>query len=72
MFLKNGKWDWPIAKKIADVYKAHGLLKCILYIILIILGIKIVIINSIIFLLNLTPWFDIQFAPILRSVGLIG
>ena len=72
MFIKNGKWDWPIAKKIADVYKEHGLLKCILYIILIILGVKIVIINGIIFLLNLTPWFDIQFAPILRSVGLIG
>ena len=72
MFIKNGKWDWPIAKKIADVYKEHGLIKCILYIILIILGIKLVVINAIIFILNLLPWFDIQYAPILRSIGLIG
>jgi len=72
MFIKNGKWDWPIAKKIADVYKEHGLIKCILYIILIILGIKLVVINAIIFVLNLLPWFDIQYAPILRSIGLIG
>ncbi len=72
MFIKNGKWDWPIAKKIADVYREHGLIKCILYIILIILGIKLVVINAIIFVLNLLPWFDIQYAPILRSIGLIG
>ena len=72
MFIKNGKWEWPIAKKIAAVYRKHGLLKCILYIILIILGIKIFVINAIIFLLNLLPWFEIEYAPILRSVGLIG
>ena len=71
MFIKNGKWEWPIAKKIAGVYKEHGLLKCRLYVILIILGIKIVIINGIILLLNLTPWFDIEFAPILRGIGVL-
>ena len=67
MFIKDGKWDWPIIK----FYKQHGLLKTIPYVILIILGIKIVIINGIIFLLNLTPWFDIEFAPILRGIGVL-
>ena len=67
MFIQDGKWDWPIIK----FYKEHGLLKTIPYVILIILGIKIVIINGIIFLLNLTPWFDIEFAPILRGIGVL-
>ena len=72
MFIKNGKWEWPIAKKIADYYRKNGLLKTILYVILIILGIKIVIINGAILLLNFVFGLEIELAPILRGIGLVG
>jgi hypothetical protein len=70
MFIKDGKWDWPIAKKIRNVYQEHGLLKCILYIILILLGVKIVIINGAIFILNLFG-AGIEYAPILKTIGIL-
>jgi|TARA_R110002153_G_scaffold38376_2_gene111511 hypothetical protein len=70
MFIKEGKWDWPIAKKIKDYYGANGLLKTIAYIILIILGVKIVVINGAIWLLNLFG-AGIEYAPILKTLGVL-
>lgn len=66
MFIKNGKWDWPIIK----FYKKHGLLKTIPYVIFILLGIKIVIINGGIFVLNLFG-AGIEYAPILKALGVV-
>ena len=66
MFIKDGKWDWPIIK----FYKEHGLLKTIPYVILILLGIKIVIINGAIFILNLFG-AGIAYAPILKTLGVL-
>ena len=66
MFIKDGKWDWPIIK----FYKEHGLLKTIPYVIFILLGIKLVIINGGIFILNLFG-AGIEYAPILKSLGII-
>ena len=69
MFIKNGKWEWPIAKKIKNYYNEHGLIRTILYVILILLVIKIFIINGIIFLLRNLFGLDIPFGPILRLFG---
>lgn len=66
MFIKDGKWDWPIIK----FYKEHGLLKTIPYVIFILLGIKIVIINGAIFILNLFG-AGIAYAPILKTLGVL-
>tara|TARA_R100000149_G_C5838435_1_gene111451 strand:- start:674 stop:901 length:228 start_codon:yes stop_codon:yes gene_type:complete len=66
VFIKDGKWDWPIIK----FYKQHGLLKTIPYVIVILLGIKIVIINGAIFILNLFG-AGIEYAPILKNLGII-
>lgn len=66
MFIKDGKWDWPIIK----FYKEHGLLKTIPYVIIILLGIKIVIINGAIFILNLFG-AGIAYAPILKTLGVL-
>ena len=69
LFVKNGKWEWPIAKKIKNYYNEHGLIRTIPYVILILLGIKIFIINGIIFLLRNLFGLDIPFGPILRLFG---
>lgn len=66
MFIKDGKWDWPIIK----FYKKHGILKTIPYMLLILLGIKIVIINGAIFILNLLG-ASIEYAPILKTLGVL-
>ena len=66
VFIKNGKWDWPIIK----FYKQYGLLKTIPYVIIILLGVKIVIINGAIFILNLFG-AGIEYAPILKNLGII-
>ena len=69
LFVKNGKWEWPIAKKIKNYYNEYGVIRTILYVILILLGIKIFIINGIIFLLRNLFGLDIPFGPILRLFG---
>lgn len=66
MFIKDGKWDWPIIK----FYKKHGILKTIPYVLLVLLGIKIVIINGAIFILNLLG-ASIEYAPILKTLGVL-
>jgi hypothetical protein len=68
-FIKKGKWEWPIAKKIKNYYNQHGLLRTIAWIIVILLGIKIFIINGIIFLLRNLFGLDIPFGPILKLFG---
>ena len=48
------KWNWPILTKIKKVYKEKGLFKTILWILIIFLGLKLVILNGIIFFINTT------------------
>lgn len=62
------KWNWPILTKIKKVYKEQGLLKTIIWILAIFLGIKIVILNGLIFVFNLLfgPGMTIDYAPVLR------
>lgn len=64
------KWNWPIARKIKQYYDANGLLKTILYVILILVGLKVVVLNGIIFILNLFG-ASIEYAPILTSLGIL-
>lgn len=64
----NIKWNWPILTKIKKVYKEKGLLKTILWILIIFLGIKLVILNGVIFLINLLFGAGLTYAPILRSI----
>jgi len=64
------KWNWPIARKIKQYYDANGLVKTILYIILILIGLKVVVLNGIIFILNLLG-ASIEYAPILKSLGIL-
>ena len=70
MFIKEGKWDWPIAKKIKEYYGTNGLFKTIVYILVILLGLKLVVINGAIFVLNLFG-ASIQYAPILKTIGIL-
>lgn len=70
MFIKNGKWDFPILKKIASVYREYGFFKGTLYVILVLIGIKVVILNGVIFILNLFG-AGIEYAPILKSLGIL-
>ncbi|MAL67573.1 MAG: hypothetical protein CMK27_00635 [Porticoccaceae bacterium] len=62
------KWNWPILTKIKKVYKEKGLFKTILWILIIFLGLKLVILNGIIFFINTTFGAGLTYAPILRSI----
>ena len=64
----NLKWNWPILTKIKKVYKEKGLAKTVLWILVIFLGIKLVILNGIIFILNNVVGTAFEYAPILRFI----
>ena len=64
------KWNWPLARKLINVYKEYGFIKGTLYVIFILIGIKVVIINGAIFILNLFG-AGIEYAPILKNLGII-
>ena len=74
MKLFNNKtlWNFPIAKaqieKVKEVYKSKGLLTAILYVILILVGFKIFVINGIIFILNYLFKLNIEYGPFLYYV----
>ena len=69
MKLFNSKtlWNFPIARaqieKVKEVYKTKGLPMAILYVILIVVGFKIFVINGIIFILNFLFNLNIEYAP---------
>ena len=68
----NLKWNFPIAqaviKKIKKIYKKHGLLKTIGYVIVIVIGLKVVVINGSIFLINSIFELKIPYGPILQII----
>ena len=68
----NLKWNFPIAKllieKVKKYYKANGLYKTILYVIFIVIGFKVFVINGIIFSLNYVFNLNIKYGPILYYV----
>ena len=68
----NLKWNFPIAqaviKKIKKIYKKHGLLKTIGYVIVIVIGLKVVVINASIFLINSIFGLKIPYGPILQII----
>tara|TARA_B100000683_G_scaffold206508_1_gene200304 strand:+ start:575 stop:787 length:213 start_codon:yes stop_codon:yes gene_type:complete len=70
MFIKDRKWDWPILKVLKgerpfDLLFVRDLL-------IFVFLFKLIVINGGIVILNNLFGFDIQYAPILRAVGLIG
>tara|TARA_R100000234_G_C4895448_1_gene133343 strand:+ start:140 stop:382 length:243 start_codon:yes stop_codon:yes gene_type:complete len=74
MKLFNNKtfWNFPIAKaqieKVKEVYKNKGLPMAILYVILILVGFKVFVINGIIFILNYLFKLNIEYGPFLYYV----
>jgi|TARA_Y100000004_G_scaffold116053_1_gene130382 hypothetical protein len=74
MKLFNNKtlWNFPIAKagisNIKNFYNKHGLYKTILYIIFIIIGFKVFVINGVIFSLNTIFNLSIEYGPVLYYV----
>lgn len=74
MKLFNNKtlWNFPIAqaaiKKIKTVYKEKGLFESIAYVILIVIGFKVVVINGIIYTINYLFLTDIKYGPFLYYV----
>ena len=74
MRLFNNKtfWNFPIAKaqieKVKEVFKNKGLPMAILYVILILVGFKVFVINGIIFILNYLFKINIEYGPFLYYV----
>jgi len=66
---KNISWNFPILTKVKNYYRVNGLYKTILYIIFILIGFKIVIINGGIGLSNYFLGTDIPYGPILYYLG---
>ena len=67
LFNKKTLWNFPIAKaqieKVKEVYKSKGLPMAILYVILIVVGFKIFVINGVIFILNFLFNLSTEYAP---------
>jgi hypothetical protein len=59
-------WKWPILTKIKNYYKAHGLKRTILWLLIIIIGLKIVVLNIFIFIVNALFSISINQAPVLN------
>ena len=72
LFNKKTLWNFPIARaqieKVKEVYKTKGLPMAILYVILIVVGFKIFVINGIIFILNYLFKLNIEYGPFLYYV----
>ena len=68
----NLRWNFPIAqaaiKKIQSVYKEQGLFEAIAYVLVIVIGFKVVVINGIIYTINYLFLTDIKYGPFLYYV----
>tara|TARA_B100001063_G_scaffold99627_1_gene93087 strand:+ start:3131 stop:3373 length:243 start_codon:yes stop_codon:yes gene_type:complete len=66
------KWNFPIAqaaiKKIKSVYKEKGLLEAIAYVVVIVIGFKVVVINGIIYSINYLFLTNIKYGPVLYYI----
>tara|TARA_B100002019_G_C21151600_1_gene538538 strand:- start:181 stop:426 length:246 start_codon:yes stop_codon:yes gene_type:complete len=58
------RWNFPIIRKLQNVYREKGLGKLLLWIIFIVIGTKVVIINGFIALCNFLFGVGWEFAPV--------
>ncbi len=65
----EGKWNFPIIRKVKEFYQKHGLLLTIAWIVFIVVGTKIVFINGVIFLLNTFLGTDIAYGPVYQFLS---
>ena len=66
---KNISWNFPILTKIKNYYLTNGLFKTLSWIVFIVIGTKIIIINGAIGLINYLFGTDIPYGPILYYLG---
>ena len=66
------RWNFPVAqaaiKKIKSVYEKQGLFEAIAYVIVIVIGFKVVVINGIIYTINYLFLTDIKYGPFLYYI----
>lgn len=62
---KNISWNFPILTKIKNYYLANGLVKTLVWLLFIVIGTKVVIINGGIGLINYFLDTSIPYGPIL-------
>ena len=66
------RWNFPVAqaaiKKIKSVYEKQGLFEAIAYVIVIVIGFKVVVINGIIYSINYLFLTDIKYGPVLYYI----
>ena len=66
---KNISWNFPILTKIKKYYLSNGLLKTLGWLLFVVIGTKIVIINGGIGLINYFFGTNIPYGPILYYLG---
>ena len=66
---KNISWNFPILTKIKKYYLSNGLLKSLSWLLFIVIGTKVVIINGGIGLINYLFGTEIPYGPILYLLG---
>jgi len=59
-------WNFPLLRKLSRFYKTHGLIKTILFVIIIFIGTKVIILNGFVYLCNYLFGFGWKYAPILK------
>ena len=64
----NGKWNFPLIRIVKDFYKKHGLILTILWVLLVVVGTKVVFINGTIGIINYTFGIDIPFGPVWENI----
>ena len=60
----NGKWNFPLIRIVKDFYKKHGLILTILWVLLVVVGTKVVFINGSIAIINYVFSIDIPLSLI--------
>ena len=66
---KNISWNFPILTRIKKYYLSNGLLKTLGWLLFIVIGTKVVIINGGIGLINYLFGTEIPYGPILYLLG---
>ena len=66
---KNISWNFPILTKIKNYFSANGFLKTLSWLLIIVIGTKIIIINGAIGIINYLFGTDIPYGPILYYLG---
>ena len=66
---KNISWNFPILTKIKNYYKKNGFFKTLYWLLIIVIGTKIIIINGAIALINYFFGTEIPYGPILYLLG---